>query len=99
MATRITKPGSLGSDKPEPDTSDIPEAGKEWFDKAKLVLPKPEPFCLKPEDALAPAVIRAWIHTAIVLGVSEAKIAKAYAHAFAFTEWQKANPDKVKVPD
>jgi hypothetical protein len=60
---------------------------------------KPDPFCLKPEDKLTPIVISYWINRAIARGVNKAKIDKATEHLAAVSEWQHANPDKVKVPD
>lgn len=84
---------------PEPDTSDIPEVGEDWFKKARLSVPEPRPFCLKPQDQLAVGAISKWIANAIRAKVSPNKIAKAKMHRNAFRAWQKANPDKVKWPD
>jgi hypothetical protein len=99
MTTRLTKPPTKPEPTPEPDTSDIPEANKEWFDKAKLVQPEPKPFVIKPQDKLATAAIRAWIGEAYMEGVNADKIANAVEHYNKVMAWQAANPDKVKVPD
>jgi hypothetical protein len=65
---------------------------------------KPEPFCIKPEDYFATKVINYWIGIASLCDlnykpVNMTKLAKAKAHCKAIKAWQKANPDKVKVPD
>jgi hypothetical protein len=79
MVTRITKPSSLGSDKPVP--TDPPD------------------FTIKAADILAPRVILAWITKAGDLGVNDDKLTGAWQHYLNVLAWQRANPDKVKVPD
>lgn len=60
---------------------------------------KPEPFCLKATDKFAVRTINTWLGDASRAGVSDAKLKSAMKHRNAIREWQKANPDKVKVPD
>lgn len=59
----------------------------------------PEPFCLKATDKYAVTTINYWLATARQAKVNAAKLTKARTHRDAIEAWQKANPDKVKVPD
>lgn len=59
----------------------------------------PAPFCIKKEDALAITVINFWVAAGRVRGVNFDKLNRALAHKDAIAAWQKANPDKVKMPD
>ncbi len=56
-------------------------------------------FTLRAQDKFAPNVLQAWILLLRIEGASPEKIAKGEAHLRAIEEWQKAHPDRVKVPD
>jgi hypothetical protein len=63
------------------------------------VMEKPAPFVLKPEDMLSTPAIALWLAFATRANVNAVKLLSAQEHLDAFIMWQKANPDKIKVPD
>lgn len=73
---------------------------KDFF--AKMLRPENEAepvFCLRAQDALAPSALRLWIELAVRGGAPAEKVARAVEHLREIEAWQKANPDRVKVPD
>lgn len=56
-------------------------------------------FTLVGYDLLAPEVVNDWLESARRHGVNAEKVEKAKAHLDAMLEYQKANPDKCKIPD
>lgn len=56
-------------------------------------------FTLRSTDQCAPATIRYWAHNVEALGGDPRKVMAARREAQQMEAWQRANPDKVKVPD
>lgn len=56
-------------------------------------------WVLRGQDLLAPQIIRSWAASANARGVNHAKVQTALDDATAMDEWQKAHPDRVKLPD
>jgi hypothetical protein len=63
-------------------------------------IPDDEPvFILRAKDELAPYVLGEWITNALEHGVNADKVEGAERHLEEFQAFQKANPDRVKLPD
>ena len=56
-------------------------------------------FTLVAWDKTAIETVRFWIRTAKENRVNEEKVMRAYAHMALMEEYQRNNPDKVKLPD
>ncbi len=77
--------------------SDYNEMGAAGID-AKI--PDDEPvFLLRGQDQCTINGIVGWIKRAQALGVSDKMIEMARIHIAVIEDWQRQNPDKVKVPD
>ncbi len=56
-------------------------------------------FILRGQDALAPQVVDLWALSASMLHTDSKKVKSAHKVADEMRKWQKANPDKTKIPD
>jgi hypothetical protein len=56
-------------------------------------------FVIRAQDSFAPKYVELWAHQAEVMGVNAEKVKGARQVAGEMLAWQKANPDKVKIPD
>ncbi len=68
----------------------------------KMALPEnaDEPiFTVRAQDKLSRSVLHFWIMRLVDEGGDPEKVAKGVAHLRAIEAWQKANPDRVKIPD
>ncbi len=76
------------------------ECCKKFFEKMLQPEHVDEPvFTLRAQDSLAADIIELWIQKLIIRGGSAEKVAKGVSHLRAMQEWQKAHPDRVKIPD
>lgn len=63
-------------------------------------IPEDEPvFVLRAQDRAAPVTVAGWAILAQYAGSPREKYRGATDQADAMVQWQKENPDKVKVPD
>lgn len=70
--------------------------GVPCYDKAA----EDEPlFVIRAQQKNAPEYVELWAHQAEVMGTGPEKVASARQVAQEMRQWQKANPDKVKIPD
>jgi hypothetical protein len=76
---------------------------KQLVDRGEGCLGKSDPdepvFILRAQDAAFAAGVMGWINEARRLGAPEAKTREAHDIVQAAIDWQRANPDRVKVPD
>ena len=60
-------------------------------------------FTLRAQDVHAPQIILAWVDKMVqnpeITKAQFDKATSAFKVALDMVEWQKANPDKVKIPD
>lgn len=56
-------------------------------------------FVLRGNDSLAPAIIASWVWEALEAGVSHEKVAEVEHLIDVMEAYQKAHPDRVKIPD
>jgi hypothetical protein len=56
-------------------------------------------FIIRGQDAAAVPAIRAYALKASYAGASDEFVQQVEQQAEAISQWQKANPDRVKVPD
>lgn len=69
--------------------------GVPCYDKAPDDVPL---FVLTATDPATPHAIREWAIAAEALGHRREKVDGALEHAAEIEEWQRANPERVKVP-
>lgn len=70
--------------------------GVPCYDKAA----EDEPlFVVRAQQRFAPEYVELWANQAEVMGASTEKVASARQVAEDMRAWQKANQDKVKIPD
>jgi hypothetical protein len=63
-------------------------------------IPEDEPvFVLRAQDKTSTHVVFMWAACAELAGTPEEKVEGACFQALSMSQWQKANKDKVKVPD
>jgi hypothetical protein len=63
-------------------------------------IPDDEPvFTIRGQDQLAERVIYFWIREALDAGVNPEKIAQAEEHLHDIQRFQKAHPERTKIPD
>jgi len=56
-------------------------------------------FILRAQDKIAPSIIRDWARSASEAGTPKERTDDACTVADRFEQWQRDNPDRVKVPD
>lgn len=56
-------------------------------------------FVLRANDKLAPGIVASWVWEALDAGVFREKVAEVEKLIDQMEAYQKANPDRVKLPD